>query len=53
VFTVINGSISVTYSTVGASLGTATVQAVPAKNDGTTIGSNALLGGTWPITITN
>jgi hypothetical protein len=53
VFTVMNGSISVTYSTVGASLGTATVQAVPAKNDGTTIGSNALLGGTWPITITN
>jgi hypothetical protein len=53
VFTVMNGSISVTYSTTGASLGTATIQTVPAKVDGTTIGNTALIGGTWPITITN
>jgi hypothetical protein len=53
VFTVMNGSISVTYSTTGASLGTATIQTVPAKVDGTTIGNTALIGGTWPVTITN
>ena len=53
VFTVTNGSISVTYSTAGASVGTATVQAIPANVDGTIIRSLALFGGLWPITITN
>jgi len=53
VFTVMNGSMAVTYSTVGASVGTATIQVVPAKVDGSNIGNIVLVGGTWPITITN
>jgi hypothetical protein len=53
VFTVTNGAIRVTYSTTGASVGTATVQAVPAKPDGSNIGSTSLIGGVWAINVTN
>jgi hypothetical protein len=53
VFTTLNGSVTVTYSIVGASVGTANVQIVPAKPDGTLIGNSVLNGGVWPIAITN
>jgi hypothetical protein len=53
VFTTVGGSITVTYSTAGASTGTATVQILPAKPDGTVINNVTLNGGVWPITITN
>jgi len=52
-FTTVNGSVTVTYSTAGASGGTANVQILPAKPDGTVIGNTTLVGGVWPITITN
>jgi len=47
-FTTVNGSVTVTYSTAGAN-----VQILPAKPDGTVIGNTTLVGGVWPITITN
>jgi Bacterial Ig-like domain/Carboxypeptidase regulatory-like domain len=53
IFTVTNGAITVTYSTTGASVGTAVIQALPAKPDGTKIGSTSLIGGVWAISITN
>ncbi len=53
VFTTVNGSITVTYSTAGASVGTANVQILPAKPDGTVINNSVLNGGVWAITITN
>jgi hypothetical protein len=53
VFTTVNGSITVTYSTAGAAVGTANVQILPAKPDGTVIGNTSLVGGVWPITVTN
>jgi hypothetical protein len=53
VFTVQGGSISVTYSPSGASVGTATIQAVPAQPGGALINHTSLYGGTWPITVTN
>jgi hypothetical protein len=34
-------------------VGTATVQAVPAKPDGSNIGSTSLIGGAWAINVTN
>ena len=52
-FTTVGGSISVSYSTAGASVGTASVQIVPATPAGAPIGSNILNGGVWAITITN
>jgi hypothetical protein len=51
-FTVMNGSVTVTYSTAGASTGTARVQIAPARPDNTLIGDRALSGGVWAITIT-
>jgi len=51
-FTVMNGSITLTYSTAGASVGTATVQLLPAQSDGTGIGSYSLIGGVWAISTT-
>ena len=53
VFTTVNGSITVAYSTAGASAGTARVQILPAKPDGTVINNTILNGGVWAITITN
>jgi hypothetical protein len=52
-FTTVGGSISVSYSTAGASVGTASVQIVPATPAGAPIGNNILNGGIWAITITN
>jgi hypothetical protein len=53
IFTTVGGSITVTYSSAGASVGTASVQIVPATPAGNVIGSSVLNGGVWPITITN
>jgi hypothetical protein len=52
-FTVTNGSITVTYSATGASVGTASVQLLPSQPNGTGIGNTVLNGGIWAITITN
>ncbi|HLQ50999.1 MAG TPA: hypothetical protein VK129_05835, partial [Terriglobales bacterium] len=51
-FTVRNGSITVTYSAVGASPGTAQVQLLPGKPDGFEIDNHSLLGGVWAISTT-
>ncbi len=51
-FTVVNGSVTVTYSSVGANTGTATVQLAPALPNGSIIGGYSLVGGAWGITIT-
>ncbi len=48
-----NGAVTVTYSTAGAGVGTARVQLVPAKTDGTVLGSTTLMGGVWAINVTN
>jgi hypothetical protein len=53
VFTTVKGSVTVTYSAAGASVGTANVQILPAKPDGTVNGNTCLNGGVWAITITN
>jgi hypothetical protein len=56
IFTTAGGSITVTYSSAGASVGTASVQIVPATPNGTIIGGglpSVLNGGVWAITITN
>lgn len=53
ILTTVNGSVTVTYSSAGASVGTASVQIVPATPAGAIIGNNDLNGGVWPITITN
>jgi hypothetical protein len=53
IFTVQGGSITVTYSPSGASLGTALVQVAPADPNGNRIGNTSLFGGTWAITVTN
>jgi hypothetical protein len=34
-------------------VGTAVIQALPAKPDGTKIGSTSLIGGVWAISISN
>ena len=52
-FTVMNGSVTMTYSVSGAGVGTATVQLVPATSNGTGISRYVLNGGSWAITITN
>ncbi|HTC93759.1 MAG TPA: carboxypeptidase regulatory-like domain-containing protein [Terriglobales bacterium] len=50
-FTVTNGSITLTYSAVGASApGTATVQLLPAQPDGTGLGRTSM--GVWAISTT-
>jgi hypothetical protein len=51
-FTVMNGSITVTYSTAGATTGTARVLIGPARPNNTVIGNRVLTGGVWPITNT-
>jgi hypothetical protein len=53
VFTTVNGSIAVTYSTAGASTGTANVQILPALPSGAVNGSTSLMGGVWAINVTN
>ena len=53
VFTTAKGAVTITYSTSGASAGTANVQILPAKPDGTVINNVDLYSGVWPITITN
>jgi len=53
VFTTVNGAVTVTYSTSGASVGTANVQILPAKPDGTVINNSVLNGGIWSINVTN
>jgi hypothetical protein len=51
-YTVAGGSVTLTYSTSGASLGTARVQLAPASNDGALLGNRSLLGGVHQIQIT-
>jgi hypothetical protein len=41
----------VTYSTAGASPGTARIQIAPSANDGTLIGNRSLVGGVHVITV--
>ncbi|MFZ1010565.1 MAG: carboxypeptidase regulatory-like domain-containing protein [Candidatus Sulfotelmatobacter sp.] len=56
VFTTVGGSITVTYSSAGASVGTASVQIVPATSSGALLSGSlptTLNGGVWNITITN
>ncbi len=53
IFTTVGGSITVTYSSAGAGIGTASVQAVPATPAGGIVGNTVLNGGVWAITITN
>jgi hypothetical protein len=53
VFTTLNGAITVTYSTAGASLGTANVQILPAQPNGTVYQNTCLNGGVWAINVTN
>ncbi len=50
-FTVTNGSITLTYSTAGASVGTANVQLLGSQPNGTGITPYALIGGVWSINI--
>ena len=51
IFSVQNGSITVTYSAAAAGIGTARIGIVPAFASGTTNGSYVLSGGVWTITI--
>jgi len=52
-FSTVNGSITVTYSTAGASVGIANVQILPAQPNGTVYGGTCLNGGIWAINVTN
>jgi hypothetical protein len=52
-FTVMNGNITLTYSAVGASVGTAQVQLLPGTPDGQEIDNHSLSGGVWAISTTN
>jgi hypothetical protein len=52
-FTVTNGSVTVTYSTAGAAVGTARVQLLAGTPDGSRLGSTTLAGGVWAINVTN
>jgi hypothetical protein len=52
-YSVVNGSITVSYSSTGASLGTANLQIVPADQNGNPINRTIMIGGTWAISITN
>ena len=53
IYTTVKGSITVTYSSAGASVGTASIQLLPAMPNGNLLGSQDLFGGVWSITITN
>jgi hypothetical protein len=53
VFTTVNGGITVTYSTAGASAGTANIQILPAQPNGTVYQNISLNGGVWAINVTN
>jgi hypothetical protein len=53
VLTVIGGSITVTYSTQGASVGTAHVVVLPGTPGGQKIGDAPLAGSVWTIAVTN
>jgi hypothetical protein len=53
VFTVQNGSVTVTYSPTTAGTGTARIQMTGARPDGSLISGAALSGGVWAINITN
>jgi hypothetical protein len=53
VYSVVKGGITVSYSSTGAGLGTATLQIVPADQNGNVIGGTILSGGAWAINITN
>jgi hypothetical protein len=53
ILTTVNGSVTVTYSSAGAGVGTASVQVVPATPSGAITGNTDLNGGVWAITITN
>jgi len=53
VFSVQDGSITLTYSPGTASVGTARIQITGTKTDGSVFSSSTLNGGTWAINITN
>jgi hypothetical protein len=53
VYSVVKGGITVSYSSTGASLGTANLQIIPADQNGNAINRTILSGGTWAISITN
>ena len=53
IFTTTGGSVNVSYSSAGASVGTASVQIIPATPAGNVIGNQVLYGGVWAITISN
>jgi hypothetical protein len=53
IFTTASGSVTVTYSTTGASVGNASLQVVPSTPAGSPIGNSDLNGGVWAIRITN
>lgn len=52
-FTVMNGAVTVTYSTAGATVGTARVQLLAGTPDGNRLGGTTLAGGVWAINVTN
>ncbi len=52
-YTVNGGSVTVTYSTAGASVGQVRIQLAPAANDGTLIGNRSLIGGVHLISVTS
>jgi hypothetical protein len=53
VFSVQNGSITLTYSSATAGLGTARIQITGTTTDGSVFNSTTLNGGVWSINITN
>jgi hypothetical protein len=53
ILTTAGGSVTVSYSSAGASVGTAAVQIVPSTPAGNVIGNQDLFGGVWAITISN
>jgi hypothetical protein len=53
VFSVQNGSITLTYSPAAAGVGTARIQITGARTDGTIVSNTTLNGGVWAINITN
>jgi hypothetical protein len=52
-FVVQHGTVTVTYSPSGASVGTASIQMVGGKPDGSIVSRRVLDGGVWTINITN
>jgi hypothetical protein len=53
VFSVQNGSITLTYSPASAAVGTARIQITGTRTDGSVFSSSTLNGGVWAINITN